>query len=215
MKEENKDLEKDLALNQKALRKRKRQRAKKIKEIKKLVRFILIALLIQTLLIPLFSATFSCFAPIDTKEATIKVDDIIYKIGTNTLILVSDGINYRIVGNDSLKQVSVRKLSKIISVGDTFSIMYYVDQGLFVTHYVIADMRSETEIYRTLEAHNKARLVGGISGIITLSFAEIAFLCVWWTLFKFSFDIDSKIKKHRKKKREKKIRKTSTLTRDP
>ena len=33
MKEENKDLEKDLALNQKALRKRKRQRDKKIKEI--------------------------------------------------------------------------------------------------------------------------------------------------------------------------------------
>ena len=161
---------------------------------KKIIRYILLFVLIQALIICVFIFLISDNQPIninETKLVDVIVDDIYcFRVrGENWLCLVADSTKYLFFSRATFADYSVHELYTSISKGDRLSLRYYEsNSGLLKISKIsniVVDARSETEIYRTLEEYNRG-IQGGTIGLIIiflvveLIFVGVFVLYIWW-----------------------------------
>ena len=156
---------------------------------KKLIRCIFVFILIQVFIVLLFLRLFDNAQPVkieETKQADIIVEDI-YIVSfpkEHWLVIVADSGRYKFNNHPMFDKYSLEELKELISKGDKLELKYSEEYNIFGKVNLIADMRSETEIYRTIEENNLAfqgvpTFIVILFSVIELIFAGIVILYCW------------------------------------
>ena len=153
------------------------------KSQKRFIRATIMFIVIQILIILLFSFLLIESRPIDSKDMKrldLVVESIDYKkvISEYRMDIYSDSVRYSFNSRSILSECSVSELYDKIKVGDRLSIIFFEKSNLFDKQNLIIDARTETEIYRSVDTYNngKSSLVTVV--IIILCIVEILFFGV-------------------------------------
>lgn len=153
------------------------------KSKKRFIRATIMFIVIQILIILLFSFLLIESRPIDSKDMKrldLVVESIDYKkvISEYRMDIYSDSVRYSFNSRSVLSECSVSELYDKIKVGDRLSVIFFEKSSLFDKQNLIIDARTETEIYRSVDTYNngKSSLVTVV--IIILCIVEILFFGV-------------------------------------
>ena len=178
---------------------------------KRLIRCIFVFILIQVFIVLLFLRLFGNGQPVkieETKQADIIVEDI-YLVSfpkDHWLVILADSGKYKFDNHPMFDKYSLEELKEFISKGDKLKLMYSEEYSIFGKVNLIADMRSETEIYRTIEENNLA--FRGVPTIIVILFSVIELIFVgvvllyFWCQQNITKGLYRKIKKHLSRKQK-------------
>ncbi|MBQ8791472.1 MAG: hypothetical protein IJZ51_09190 [Ruminiclostridium sp.] len=150
------------------------------KSKKRFIRATIMFIVIQILIILLFSFLLIESRPIDSKDMKrldLVVESIDYKkvISEYRMDIYSDSVRYSFNSRSVLSECSVSELYDKIKVGDRLSVIFFEKSSLFDKQNLIIDARTETEIYRSVDTYNN-----GKSSIVTV---VIIILCIVEILF--------------------------------
>ena len=174
---------------------------------KKCIRGFVVVLLIQLLLILTFVRMWNLSQQLDisdTKQVNITVKDMHYmhmgKSGSR-LIVIDESARYRISKSLTSEEYSVHELYESISKGDRLSLRYYEASGWFQKVNYVVDVRSETEIYRSLDEYNRGKQGAPVFTIIVYAVLQLIFTWIAlpfiWNRYNVLKGLCRKLKKRR------------------
>ncbi len=151
---------------------------------KRLIRFLIISIFVQIILIRAFVFAINGLHPIeiyDTKCVDIVVEHMQYMSGkSGSKLIVYSGTNeYEFRNNSTGDDPSVRELSNMIAVGDKISLNYCESKYIWGEKFnEIVNAQTDAETYRSIDNVNESRKTGATIFLVVLVVCELNFALV-------------------------------------